>query len=170
MAEAGDRRRKVLVVDDEPLHREIIIAALEGKGVQVLEAGDADSAVEIARRERPYLVFLDLQLERGRKDGLRVVKSLKQEDAQLRVVAYTAWVIPEFRQQALDAGCDEFLAKPVELTRLREVTARYLNAVDEQSHRPSAGSGRGELVEPRPEPGESPKEAGGSGCEESPET
>ena len=146
MEEAGGPWRKVLVVDDDSGHREIIIAALAGGGLEVLEAGDADTAVEIARQERPYLIFLDLQLERRRRDlseGLRVVEALKRECPEVRVVAYTAWVLPHFRQQAIDAGCDEFLAKPVDLVRVREVTARYLDGIDAQSP-PSASGQSGE--------------------------
>lgn len=139
MEEAGGPRRKVLVVDDDAAHREIIVAALEGRGLQVIEAGDAEGAVEIARRERPHLIFLDLGLAGSRSVGLRLLETLKRECAELRVVAYTAWVLPQFRQQAIDAGCDEFLAKPVDLVRVREVTARYLDAIDARSHPPASG-------------------------------
>ncbi len=145
-----DRRQKVLVVDDDARHREIIVAALEGTGLHVLEAEDGDSAVAINRRERPGLVFLDLQLAGGRSGGLQVLQRLKEESADLRVVAYTAWALPQFRQQAIEAGCDGFLGKPVDLARVREVTAHYL--------------GGGQSGVDPPEPRRSDEQAGGGGC------
>ncbi len=119
----------ILVVDDKDDHREIVSATLEGSGYRILEAADADSALALVRRERPDLVFLDLQLTGSDIDGVQLLGMLKREQPALRVVAYTAWAIPEWREKAYAAGCDEYLVKPMELAEVRKVTARYLGAV-----------------------------------------
>ncbi len=102
------------------------MAALEGGGYRMCEAGDAESALEAARREKPSLVFLDLQLTGSDIDGVQLLQMLKVEQPELRVVAYTAWGIPEWRERAEAAGCDEYLVKPAELAQVRKIAAKFL--------------------------------------------
>ena len=146
MAEGHRRPVTVLVVDDREEHRELIVASLEGRGYRMLEAADAASALETARRERPQLVFLDLQLRGSDMDGVRVARLLKREQPGVRVVAYSAWAIPEWRERARQAGCDAYLTKPVELAQLRRVAAQYLEAAappTRQHPQPSEDSAEG---------------------------
>jgi len=136
----------VLVVDDKDDHREIVRATLEGSGYRILEAADADSALALVRRERPGLVFLDLQLTGSNIDGVQLLGMLKREQPGLRVVAYTAWAIPEWREKAYAAGCDEYLVKPMELAEVRKITATYLGPTPQpprpdSSDRPSSPPG-----------------------------
>ena len=126
MCEGEGRRPTILVVDDKDDHREIIVAALEGCGYRICEAGDAESALEAARREKPDLVFLDLQLTGSDIDGVQLLQVLKREQPELRVAAYTAWAIPEWRERAEAAGCDEYLVKPTELAEVRRIAAKFL--------------------------------------------
>jgi len=128
MSETEQRPATVLVVDDREEHRELIVASLEGRGYRMLEAADAASALEVARRERPQLVFLDLQLRGSDIDGVGLARLLKREQPGMRVVAYSAWAIPEWRERARQAGCDAYLTKPVELAQVRRVAARYLES------------------------------------------
>ncbi len=141
----------ILVVDDKDDHREIVSATLEGSGYRILEAADADSALALVRRERPDLVFLDLQLTGSDIDGVQLLGMLKREQPALRVVAYTAWAIPEWREKAYAAGCDEYLVKPMELAEVRKVTARYLGAVAQP---PPPGPADGAPAQPYPPAGE----------------
>jgi CheY-like chemotaxis protein len=122
----GSERPTVLVVDDKTDHREIIVAALEGAGYRMLEAGDADSALALLRQESPNLVFLDLELRGSSLDGVQVLAALKRESPTLPVVAYTAWGIPEWREKARAAGCDDYLVKPVDLAEVRAIARNYL--------------------------------------------
>jgi len=133
---------KILVVEDKEDHREIIVCALEGRGYQLLEAADVDSAVVVARQERPDLVFLDLLLPKEAREGLRLLELLKRERPEVRVVVYTCISTPEWQERAQAAGCDEFLVKPVELARVREVVARLLGAASETSHTPESQDGQ----------------------------
>lgn len=144
MCEGEGTPPTVLVVDDKADHREIIVAALEGGGYRMCEAGDAESALEAARREKPDLVFLDLQLTGSDIDGVQLLQMLKGEQPELRVVAYTAWGIPEWRERAEAAGCDEYLVKPAELAQVREVAAKFLHPSDRPAQ-PTGGGKAGQL-------------------------
>lgn len=126
--EPVEGRPTVLVVDDKGDHREIIVAALEGAGYRMLEAGDADSALTLLRQEGPDLVFLDLQLRGSAVDGVQLLATLKRERPGLPVVAYTAWAIPEMQEKARAAGCDDYLVKPVDLAELRAIAYNYLGS------------------------------------------
>jgi len=127
MCEGEGRPPTILVVDDKDEHREIVVAALEGGGYRICEVGDAESALEAARREKPDLVFLDLRLTGSDIDGVQLLRVLKREQPGLRVVAYTAWAIPEWRKRAEAAGCDEYLVKPAELDQMRRIAAKFLD-------------------------------------------
>jgi len=149
---------KILVVEDDEHDREIIRGALEGRGYQLLEACDADSAVVMARQQRPDLVFLDLRLSTRRHEyeGLRVLELVKREQPEVRVLVCTAYGVRELQERAQAAGCDEFLVKPFDLGRLREVTARLLGAA---SDRPDI-----------PKSKDCGKEPGSTPCREHPKT
>jgi CheY-like chemotaxis protein len=118
----------VLVVDDDSKHRELVVAALEGAGYRMLEAGDADSALTLARQEGPDLVFLDLDLRGSALDGVQLLATLKRERPGLPVVAYTAWAIPHWQEKARAAGCDDYVIKPVDLAELRAIARNYLGS------------------------------------------
>ena len=116
----------MLVVDDLAAHREIMVAALEGAGYRILDAGDADAALTLVHQEQPDLVFLDLDLRGSAMDGVQLLATLKREQPGLPVVAYTAWGIPEWQEKARAAGCDDYLIKPVGLAELRAIARTYL--------------------------------------------
>jgi CheY-like chemotaxis protein len=122
----GDRPT-VLVVDDLVDHRELIVAALEGAGYRMLEAGDADSALALLRQEVPNLVFLDLQLRGSTLDGVHLLQTLKRERPDVPVIAYTAYAPLEWQEKARAAGCDDYLVKPVDLAEMRAIARNYLS-------------------------------------------
>ncbi len=102
----------VLVVDDEPPILELVRFTLEDDTLRVLEAGDGVSALEIARRERPELILLDVQMPR--LGGLEVCRRMRQDPllSGTRIVMLTAADQEADRARGLAAGADEYLAKP----------------------------------------------------------
>jgi CheY-like chemotaxis protein len=118
--------RTVLVCDDEEPLRLLVRAALEGRGLRIVEARDGDEAVEAARRERPNLMILDLKMPGS--DGLEVLSALRGDPglAATPVLVVTASAHPPNREAALAAGADRFLAKPFSPLELASIVEDLL--------------------------------------------
>ena len=101
----------VLICDDEPPLRELIRVSLDGP-YRFVEADDGDSSLELARRERPDVVILDMMMPR--RSGLEVLTALRADDelSDTPVIVLTAQ--PATREQALDAGANVVMVKPFE--------------------------------------------------------
>jgi len=101
-----------LVVDDEPSIVELVRFTLEDGDVRVVEASDGVEALTLARRIKPDLILLDVQMPR--LDGLEVCRQLRREPAFARapIVLLTAAGQEADRARGLDAGADEYLTKP----------------------------------------------------------
>lgn len=116
----------VLVVDDVADARDVISELLRSEGHRVVEAEDGAEAVKAAGRERPRLVLLDLNLPV--LDGLEVARRLRKLPGmgKVPIVAVTAYHYYGMREAAIEAGCDEYLPKPVDFDELKEVVRRLL--------------------------------------------
>jgi CheY-like chemotaxis protein len=117
----------VLVVEDNPVNLELIVALLEANGCRVVTATTADEGVRLAGRERPGLILMDVQLP-GRT-GHDAARQLKAESATatIPIVAVTAQAMLGDRERALAAGCDDYCTKPLDAERFREIVHRYLS-------------------------------------------
>ena len=106
----------VLVIDDEPHIRSIIRAAVETDGGRVFEAGTGATGLDIARRERPEMVVLDLGL--SDMDGLEVCRSIR-EWSSAPILVLSARHSDEEKARLLDAGADDYLTKPFSTVELQ---------------------------------------------------
>jgi CheY-like chemotaxis protein len=111
---------KVLYVEDNDDNVFVLKKRLARAGFTVLIATDGAQGVEIARREQPDIILMDLSLPV--LDGWEATRRIKAapETGHIPVIALTAHAMKGDREQALAAGCDEFDSKPVELQRLLE--------------------------------------------------
>ena len=115
-------RRAVLIVDDDPFIRKLIVTTLEGVAAfDLYEAADGVKAVEAARLEQPRLVFLDIDMPR--LDGIDACREIRAVSGMesATIVMLTAAVEESARGRASDAGANFFLTKPfspLELLRL----------------------------------------------------
>ncbi|MGI8903101.1 MAG: response regulator [Solirubrobacteraceae bacterium] len=115
-------RRGVLVVDDDPFIRKLVTTTLEDVArIELHEATDGEEALEVARRQRPTLVFLDINMPGS--DGIDVCRRLRADQAtsHATIVMLTAAQGDSVQGRARDAGADLFLTKPfspLELLRL----------------------------------------------------
>jgi two-component system alkaline phosphatase synthesis response regulator PhoP len=116
---------RVLVADDHAGTRELCRVALEEAGLEVLEAGDGYAALELARRERPELLLLDVMMPG--LDGLRVAEILRREDASVPVAFLSARAAFEDQVAGIERGAVEYIAKPFDPDALR---ARVLELLD----------------------------------------
>ena len=99
----------VLVVDDDPTVREVVVAYLQQAGHTTLEAPDGPNAI-VAAREQPDLVVLDVMLPGF--DGFEVCRRLREERPDLPIIMLTALGEEEDRIAGLDSGVDDYLGKP----------------------------------------------------------
>lgn len=111
----------VLLVEDNPDNRDIYGTFLRHYGFTVVEAADGAEGVRLARELLPGVVLMDVGLPV--LDGLEATRLIKADPAtaDIPVVALTAHAMESDRRAALDAGCDSYLAKPAELSRVLEV-------------------------------------------------
>ena len=116
----------IMVVEDFDDTRFLMKTSLEMKGYRVVEADNGQKAVEIAKREKPNLIFMDLNLPV--LDGITATRLIR-EYAPLRdvpIVAVTNYTGYEYRKQALAAGCNEFLNKPFDFDQLDDLLSNLL--------------------------------------------
>ncbi len=119
---AADTLPLILVAEDNDDNRLIATAILRHSGYRVIEAVSGAEAVRMAHSERPDLILMDVGLPD--MDGWTATRTLKRDAATrgILIIAFTAHALPGDRVMAREAGCDGYLAKPVELVRLvREV-------------------------------------------------
>jgi two-component system, cell cycle response regulator DivK len=109
---------KILLVEDNEMNRDMLSRRLARKGYQVVLALDGQSGLEMTQTEVPDLVLMDMSLPV--LDGWEATRRLKADPAtrHIPVIALTAHAMSSDRDKALEAGCDDYDTKPVELPRL----------------------------------------------------
>src|SRR5687768_15081064 len=113
--ESGQKQNQtVLVVEDYDDARELISMWLKGSGYRVIEARDGAEAIEVARRECPDLVIMDMSLPT--LDGLSATQTIRgiEELCHVPIIACSANDVREWADKALAAGCNDFVSKPVD--------------------------------------------------------
>jgi CheY-like chemotaxis protein len=109
----------VLLAEDSQDTRSMLKRAFELKGYKVFEAEDGQEALDMARRCRPSLIVIDLNMPV--LDGLEAVKNFREMEGpgeQVPIVAITAYDVPGMEDAALETGCDRYLRKPLDLEEL----------------------------------------------------
>ena len=136
----AEERRRILVVDDEPSIRLLTRVNLGASGIDVLEAPDGEAGIEIARRERPDLVLLDVMMPGT--DGWDVARRLARDDttADIPIVFLTARAEQADRVQGRELGGVAYLLKPFDPVALADVLEGILGRI-----------GRGEVEQLRDE-------------------
>jgi two-component system sensor histidine kinase RpfC len=115
------RKLRVLVADDNPTNREVIGKILERGGHSVMLANDGEQALDALERERPDIVLLDRNMPvLGGMETLQAIRLITRGRERLPVLMLSADVTPEVKREALEAGFDAFLPKPIEALRLLE--------------------------------------------------
>lgn len=126
MSETQPTDLTILVVEDYEDTSLTMRLALEDRGYRILEASDGAAAVELAARERPDIILMDLSLPV--MDGLEATKQIRSnaEMKETVIVAVTAHSDPDHRTRALAAGCNAFVTKPIDFEWLNELLTNLL--------------------------------------------
>ena len=116
----------ILVVEDNQDNRELIVKALSVNGYNVLEAVDGEEAIEKAKTEKPDLILMDLFIPKI--DGYEVTRILKGNDEfkNIPVIACTAHAMKGDMEDALAAGCDGYIPKPIDVRELSNQINSFL--------------------------------------------
>jgi len=111
---------KILLVEDNEMNRDMLSRRLERKGYEVLIAVDGEQGVTMARSEQPELILMDISLPM--MDGWEATRRIKalSETQDIPIIALTAHAMPGDREKCLQAGCDSYDTKPIDLKRLLE--------------------------------------------------
>jgi two-component system cell cycle response regulator DivK len=125
--------RPVLVVEDFDDTRLMMRMLLEMKGYYVLEAENGQRAVELAKDSNPKVILMDLSLPV--LDGLSATKQIREQGFlnDVLIVAVTAHTEDGYRQKALEAGCDDFINKPLDFGKLEALLGKFMPVSCEHS-------------------------------------
>jgi two-component system cell cycle response regulator DivK len=117
---------RILTIEDNPANMKLASLLLRNAGHSVLGAVDAESGLTLARREKPDLILMDIQLPG--MDGLTATALLKKDPATaaIPIIALTAMAMKQDQEKILAAGCDAYIAKPLRYLELYAAIDRLL--------------------------------------------
>ena len=117
----------VLLVEDNEDNRTIYTTILRHVGIDVIEAANGEDGIRLARERRPAVILMDVAMPGI--DGWEATRRLKADldTAHIPVIALTAHAMAEDRQRAAEAGCEGYLAKPIEPRRVVEEVRKMLD-------------------------------------------
>ena len=109
---------KILIVEDNEMNRDMLSRRLERRGFTVVMAVDGAEGVTMSKTELPDIVLMDMSLPV--MNGWEATRAIRADDltARIPVIALTAHSMPGDREKAIEAGCDDYDTKPVDLPRL----------------------------------------------------
>jgi CheY-like chemotaxis protein len=122
--------QRILVIDDNPTNLKLAMCVLELEGYRVDQAIDAEQALIFLRDIVPDLIFMDISLPG--MDGLTLTRMLKDQDRfkHVPIVALTAFAMKGDEERAREAGCDGYIAKPIDTRAFPAQVAGYLRGID----------------------------------------
>jgi two-component system cell cycle response regulator DivK len=118
--------KKILVVDDNQDSRELVVKVLKNRGYQMIEAVDGEDALEKATAENPDLILMDISIPKI--DGYEVTRRLKSQlnFKNTPIIALTAHAMKGDREKAIEAGCDGYISKPINIHEIPDQIKSYL--------------------------------------------
>jgi len=123
-------KKKVLIVEDYEDSRSFLKFLVESYGYQVIEAADGIEALDIFKKHHPDIVLMDISLPMV--DGLITTKAIRECDitGKIPIIAITAFG-KAFYKQAIDAGCNDLISKPLDISTLEAMLNNYLLPISE---------------------------------------
>jgi two-component system cell cycle response regulator DivK len=118
--------KRVMVVEDNELNMKLFNDLLEANGYTVIQTRDGLSAIDLARKHRPDLILMDIQLPEV--SGIEVTKWLKEDDELRRipVIAVTAFAMKGDEQKIREGGCEAYISKPISVVSFLQTVDGFL--------------------------------------------
>ena len=122
----SDNDKRILIVEDNHCDVKLLKDILETRGYNILQTGDGLEAINIALANLPDLILLDIQLPDI--SGLEVARRLKGDERSRRIpiIAVTAFAMAWHEREALDSGCDAYIAKPISIFSFLRTVESFL--------------------------------------------
>ncbi len=118
--------KSVLVVEDKELNRKVVRIVLEAEGYEMLEATTAEETLQILNTKTPALILMDISLPGG-MDGEELTRQIKTDPRwqHVPILALTAAAMKGDRERILEAGCDDYISKPIDTRVLVNLVGKY---------------------------------------------
>lgn len=119
-------QKVILIVEDEFKSLKLIRDLLQASGYSTIEASDGKKAIELARKRKPHLILMDIQLPA--MNGLEATRVLKNHAAtrNIPIVALTAYAMPGNEKRICQAGCEEYISKPIDIPKFLKALEKYV--------------------------------------------
>ena len=124
--------KSVLVIEDKELNRKVVRIVLEAEGYVILEATTAEETLQILDVETPDLILMDIALPGG-VDGEELTRQIKTDPrwSHIPILALTAAAMKGDRERILEAGCDDYISKPINTRVLVDLVSKYAGDSEE---------------------------------------
>jgi len=118
---------KILIIEDNPLNMRLVEMVLKAKNYALLEAANGEQGLDVAIKERPDLIIMDIQLPK--MNGLEVARKMRKYPAlrHTPIIGVTAYAMKGDREKIIQAGCDKYMSKPIDTRELPKVIAEMLS-------------------------------------------
>ena len=118
--------KKVLIVEDDKFGFEFIRISLRDKGLEILHSADGEQALKIFN-ENPDLDLILLDIQIPIIDGFTVCKMIREKDQEIPIIVQTAYVLNDEQSRCKEAGCNDYLSKPLNMEKLIDLMDKYLS-------------------------------------------
>jgi two-component system cell cycle response regulator DivK len=126
--DAKAKTKTVLIVEDNELNMKLFHDLLDAHGYKTIQTRDGLEALDLARKHRPDLILMDIQLPEV--SGLEVTKWLKEDDSlkSIPVIAVTAFAMKGDEEKIREGGCEAYISKPISVVNFLETVRRFLSS------------------------------------------
>jgi two-component system cell cycle response regulator DivK len=120
--------KTILIVEDEPKNLKLLRDLLQRFGYEILEAPDGEQGVKITMEKIPDLILMDIMMPK--MDGLEATRIIKADNKtkHIPVIALTSYAMKGDREKTLEAGCDGYIAKPIDIQEVLKTIEHFLTA------------------------------------------
>ena len=119
--------KTILIVEDEPRNLKLLRDLLQRFGYETMEATDGEQGVELAKTKIPNLILMDIMMPK--MDGLEATRIIKADTntKHIPIIALTSYAMKGDRERTIEAGCDGYIAKPVDIQEVLKAIEHFLS-------------------------------------------
>jgi two-component system cell cycle response regulator DivK len=118
--------KTILIVEDEPRNMKLLHDLLQRFGYEIIEASDGEQGVKIAGEKIPDLILMDIMMPK--MDGLEATRIIKADEKtkHIPIIALTSYAMKGDREKTIEAGCDGYIAKPIDIKEVLKAIEHFL--------------------------------------------